>query len=80
MATNSIRRKQRAIAVNRLTEAADAAVGAFGIEAVEIPTFDKDAEYLVTRQIEAAADVLDAIIAAKAEPKPAAKAAAKKDA
>ena len=77
MATNSIRRRQRAVAVNRLTDAAAQAAETFGIEAVEIPTFNKDAEYLVTLQIEAAADVLEAMLATKAaaaKPAPKAKA------
>ena len=80
MATNSIRRKQRALAVNRLTEAAKAAAETFGIEEVEIPTFDKDAEYLVTLQIDAAASVLEAAVKALSEPRRAAKKPAAKDA
>lgn len=81
MATNQARIKQRAEAVRRLTQAADAAADALGVDKAEIPTSHKDVDFLPTLQIDAVAALLERIAGANARPaKPAAKAAAKKDA
>ena len=79
MASSMARIKQRADAVQRLTNAADAAADALGVERAEIPTSHKDADYLPTVQIDAVAALLERIAGAT-EPKPARKAAPKKDA
>ena len=61
MATQAVRAKQRAIAVNRLTEAANAAAASLGIEPVEIPLHHRDAAHLPTVQIEAITALLERI-------------------
>jgi hypothetical protein len=68
MAANSTRVKQRGQAVNRLIAAADAAARATGVEAIEIPTHHREPDYLMTLQIEAAADLLERIAAGAPEP------------
>ncbi len=80
MASSMARIKQRAEAVQRLTNAANAAADALGVERAEIPTSHKDADYLPTVQIDAVAALLERIAGASEPKKPAAKAAAKKDA
>ena len=61
MATNATRVRQRAQAVNRLVTAAEAAAKSAGVDAVEIPTHHREPDYLMTLQIEAAADLLERI-------------------
>jgi hypothetical protein len=61
MASAAVRAKQRAIAVNQLITAANAAAEAHGIEPVEIPTHHRDANHLPTLQIEAVTALLERI-------------------
>ena len=61
MAVKSVRIAQRGAAVNRLTEAANAAADALGVEPAEIPTYNREPDHLATLQIDAVADLLERI-------------------
>ena len=64
MASNMARIQQRAQAVQRLTNAANAAADALDVERADIPTSHKDAQHLPTLQIDAVAALLERIAGA----------------
>ena len=61
MAVKSVRIAQRGVAVNRLTEAANAAADALGVEHADIPAYHREPDHLATLQIDAVADLLERI-------------------
>ena len=77
MASNMARIRQRAEAVQRLTNAANAAADTLGVDRAEIPMSHKDADFLPTLQIDAVAALLERIAEANTPAKPAAKPAPK---
>ena len=61
MAVKSVRIAQRGAAVNRLTDAANAAADALGVDRADIPTYNREPDHLATLQIDAVAGLLERI-------------------
>ena len=69
MAVKSVRIAQRGAAVNRLTEAANAAADALGVDRADIPTYNREPDHLATLQIDAVAGLLERIAGSAAPAK-----------